>query len=174
MLWFKRLQEDAKGIFKEHPASIVTVFIFAVCSALLEDILNLKSGSSAWRVIDFIQIFALVLTVGFVLCESNYNYKKQIGKLSGLFEIRKSFAYIIVMLISLVLSLIHACKEAVFTYDEDSAINESGFNFDIFYRFFRFSILFIKSEKVLFYFFFSEHIFSYTIYRQSAITQYGH
>ena len=136
MLWFKRLQEDARGIFKEHPASIVTVLIFAVCTALLEDILNLKSGSSAWRVIDFIQILALGLTFGFALCESNYNYKKQIGKLSGLFEIRKSFAYIIVMLISLVLSLIHACKEAVFTYDEVSAINESGFNFDIFYRFF--------------------------------------
>ena len=40
MLWFKKLQEDARGIFKEHPASIVSVFVFAVCTALLEDILN--------------------------------------------------------------------------------------------------------------------------------------
>ncbi len=142
MLWFNNLKEDAKGIFKEHPASIVTVLIFAVCTALLEDILDLKYGSGAWRVITFIQTLSLGLVFGFVLCESNYNYKKQIGKLDSLFEIRKSFIYIIVMVISLGLSLVHAYREGFMSSKDVSALRERGFSFDIFYRFFWAYILF--------------------------------
>ena len=136
MLWFNNLKEDAKGIFKEHPASIVTVLIFAVCTALLEDILNLKNGSSAWRVITFIQTLSLGLVFGFVLCESNYNYKKQIGRLTSLFEVRKSFVYIIVMVMSLGLSLVHAYREGFMSSKDVSALSERGFSLDIFYRFF--------------------------------------
>ena len=86
MLWFKKLKEDARGIFKEHPASIVSVFVFAVCTALLEDILNVRDHSNVWKILTFIQTLSLGLIFGFVLCESNYNYKKQIGKLQKLFD----------------------------------------------------------------------------------------
>lgn len=136
MLWFKKLKEDARGIFKEHPASIISVFIFSVCTALLEDILNVKDHSSVWKILTFIQTLSLGLIFGFVLCESNYNYKKQIGKLHKLFEGKGSFVYFIVMAISLLLSIIHAYKEAYITSKDLSDSAELGIRFDIFYRFF--------------------------------------
>ncbi|WP_022768723.1 DUF4153 domain-containing protein [Butyrivibrio sp. NC2007] len=136
MLWVKKLKEDAKGIFKEHPASIVSVFIFAVCTALLEDILNVKDHSSIWKILTFIQTLSLGLIFGFVLCESNYNYKKQIGKLQKLFDGRGSLIYAIVMAISLLLSIVHAYRQAYITSKDLSASAELGIRFDIFYRFF--------------------------------------
>jgi hypothetical protein len=136
MLWFKKLKEDARGIFKEHPASIVSVFIFAVCTALLEDILNVKDHSSVWKILTFIQTLSLGLIFGFVLCESNYNYKKQIGKLQKLFDGRGSLIYAIVMAISLLLSIVHAYRQAYITSKDLSASAELGIRFDIFYRFF--------------------------------------
>ena len=136
MLWVKKLKEDAKGIFKEHPASIVSVLIFAVCTALLEDILNVKDHSSVWKLLTFIQTLFLGLIFGFVLCESNYNYKKQIGKLQKLFDGKGSLIYAIVMAISLLLSIVHAYKEAYITSKDLSASAELGIRFDIFYRFF--------------------------------------
>ncbi|WP_026520790.1 DUF4153 domain-containing protein [Butyrivibrio sp. VCB2001] len=136
MLWFKKLKEDARGIFKEHPASIISVFIFAVCTALLEDILNVKDHSSIWKILTFIQTLSLGLIFGFVLCESNYNYKKQIGKLQKLFDGRGSLVYIIVMVISLLLSMVHAYRQAYVTASDFSDSTDLGIRFDIFYRFF--------------------------------------
>lgn len=136
MLWVKKLKEDARGIFKEHPASIVSVFIFAVCTALLEDILNVKDHSSVWKILTFIQTLSLGLIFGFVLCESNYNYKKQIGKIQKLFEGSESFVYYIVIAISLLLSIVHAYRQAYITSKDLSASAELGIRFDIFYRFF--------------------------------------
>ena len=137
MLWFKNLKEDARGIFKEHPASIVCVLIFAVCTALLEDIFSLPTADSAvGKAFSFIQILALGLTFGFVLCESHYNYKKQIGKLQSLSEIGKTFVYIIVIVISLGLSAVNAFKSTYIT-NKDLADNASlSFGLDIYYRFF--------------------------------------
>ena len=137
MLWFNNLKEDARGIFKEHPASIVCVLIFAVCTALLEDIFSLSTADSAvGKAFSFIQILALGLTFGFVLCESHYNYKKQIGKLQSLSEIGKTFVYIIVMVISLGLSAVNAFKSTYIT-NKDLADNASlSFGLDIYYRFF--------------------------------------
>ncbi len=136
MLWFKKLQEDARGIFKEHPASIVSVLIFAVCTALLEDVLNVKDHSNVWNILTFIQTLSLGLIFGFVLCESNYNYKKQIGKLQKLFDGRGALIYAIVMAISLLLSIVHAYRQAYITSKDLSASAELGIRFDIFYRFF--------------------------------------
>ena len=136
MLWFKKLKEDARGIFKEHPASIVSVFVFAVCTALLEDILNVRDHGSVWKILTFIQTLSLGLIFGFVLCESNYNYKKQIGKLQKLFDGRGSLIYAIVMAISLLLSIVHAYRQAYITAGNLSDSSDLGLRFDIFYRFF--------------------------------------
>ena len=137
MLWFKNLKEDAKGIFKEHPASIVTVLIYAVCTALLEDILSAsKVGRGAMDVIEFVQTLMLCLTYGFVLCESNFNYRKQIGKLQRLFEIKKTFVYIVVMVASAGFGIVNAYIRTSVGLREISENAELGFKSDIYYRFF--------------------------------------
>ena len=136
MLWFKKLKEDARGIFKEHPASIVSVFVFAVCTALLEDILNVKDHSSVWKILTFIQTLSLGLIFGFVLFESNYNYKKQIGKVQKLFDGRGALIYAIVMAISLLLSIVNAYRQAYITAGNLSDSSDLSLRFDIFYRFF--------------------------------------
>ena len=45
MLWLNKVRDNAKDIVREHPASIVSVLFFVVCSALLEDIIGYSDKS---------------------------------------------------------------------------------------------------------------------------------
>lgn len=136
MLWLNKLKQDAKGIFKEHPASIVSVLIFAVCTAYLEDILGYGDKTAKREIFEFIQTLTIGVSLGFLLCESNYNYKKKIGKIQSLLEIKKSFVYIIVMVISFVFSIINGYKYAFADNKEYASGGELKLFYDMFYRFF--------------------------------------
>ncbi len=129
MLWLNKLRDNAKDIVREHPASIVSVLVFVVCSALLEDIIGYSDKSYRRSVFEFIQVLSLGMTFGFLLCESNYSYRRHMGKLQNIREIKKSFVYIIAVIVSFAFSCINGYKSVFFKQD-------NTYLYDIFNRFF--------------------------------------
>ena len=129
MLWLNKLRDNAKDIVREHPASIVSVLVFVVCSALLEDIIGYSDKSYRRSVFEFIQVLSLGMTFGLLLCESNYSYRRHMGKLQNIREIKKSFVYIIAVIVSFAFSCINGYKSVFFKQD-------NTYLFDIFNRFF--------------------------------------
>ena len=129
MLWLNKVRDNAKDIVREHPASIVSVLFFVVCYALLEDIIGYSDKSYRRSVFEFIQVLSLGMTFGFLLCESNYSYRRHMGKLRSIREIKKSFVYIIAVIVSFAFSCINGYKSVFLKQD-------NTYFYDIFNRFF--------------------------------------
>lgn len=105
MNFLDRIKGNAKGVFKEHICSIAVFLIGMVLMGINEDFWDVfhSSKGALHQYSDLFYtaaLFFVLMTFGFVLCESNYLYKKSIGKISSLKEIKKSFVYIIVILLS--------------------------------------------------------------------------
>jgi hypothetical protein len=107
MVWFEKIREDARGIFKAHPASIISVFICCLAVALNDDILFSLLNSTADKVFMLIEYFSFTVSFGLLACECNYAYKKSAGKIGGLQEFKKSFVYLIVTLISCAMGVVY-------------------------------------------------------------------
>ncbi len=107
MAWFDKIREAARGIFREHPASIISIFICCLCIALKDDIINPTLNSTANKVFLLIEYFSLTVFCGLLACECNYAYKKSAGKIGSLKEFKKSFIYLIVTLVSCVMGAIN-------------------------------------------------------------------
>ncbi len=106
MLWVEKIKENVKGVFRIHPVSVTTFLIACVIAGVSGDISFGKK--SVRECFEFAQMFFMCLTPAFVLCESNFAYKKKIGKISSLKEVRKSAVYMVVTAIALVVSGIYA------------------------------------------------------------------
>ncbi len=106
MLWFEKIKENVKGVFKEHPVSVITFLVSCIIAGISGDISFERKV--VMKSFEFVQMFFMCITPAFVLCESNFAYKKKIGKISSLKEIRKSTVYMVVTVIALVVSGIYS------------------------------------------------------------------
>lgn len=106
MLWVSKIKENLKGVLKNHLASII---VFLIASIVLGIDGSYDSEKKAVRnTYEFLSMFFMCLTPALVLCESNFAYKKMIGKIESLKEIKKSLVYAIVILIGIANSGLYA------------------------------------------------------------------
>ena len=106
MLWVEKIKENVKGVLRIHPVSIITFLIASIIAGISGDAdFNKKMVRECF---EFGQTFFFCLTPAFVLCEANFAYKKKIGKISSLKEVRKSAVYLVVTIIAVVVSGIFA------------------------------------------------------------------
>ena len=108
MKWFEKIKEGAIGVFKEHPASVCVFFISAVLAGIKGDFGTSIGKGPVANILQFIYLFTLLMTPAFVLCESNYAYKKKAGKIESLFGSKKSAAYVVVTVVGIVVSAVYA------------------------------------------------------------------
>ncbi len=106
MLWVNKIKESTKGVLKEHPVSIVVFLIASIIVGISEDVSFSKV--TVRHSFEFLSMFLMCLTPVFVLCESNFAYKKKIGKISSLKEFKKSAVYAVISVIGLIISAVHA------------------------------------------------------------------
>ena len=106
MLWVEKIKENVKGVLRIHPVSIITFLIASIIAGISGDTdFNKKIVRECF---EFGQLFFFCLTPAFVLCEANFAYKKMIGKIESLKEIKKSLVYAIVILIGIANSGLYA------------------------------------------------------------------
>ena len=138
MLWFGKLKEDARKVFKEHPASIIACFLGFFFLGVIDDILSRFAGTrNARDVMTFLSDVCFSFAPALVLCESNFRYKQKIGKISSLMEIKKSAVYIVVLVIAAFMSIRFAALKAdpdnhIYSVFDVDAIGAD----DLFIRFF--------------------------------------
>jgi hypothetical protein len=104
MILLGKIKEGAKGILKEHPASVVTFFLSFLFLGILSYDYKFKYPVPLDNTLTFLEYFFLALTPALLLCESNFRYKKSIGKIESLKQFNKSFVYLIVMVIAVLMS----------------------------------------------------------------------
>lgn len=127
MLWFGKIREDAKAVFKEHPASILSCFAGFLILGVIDDILSRIGGiNTAREVLSVIADFCFAMTPAFALCESHLGFSRNRGESPDLKDFKKSVIYIIVLLISAGMS----GRFAYIKYDPANHIS-TIFDFDV-------------------------------------------
>jgi hypothetical protein len=107
MKWLNKLKGEAKNILKEHIVSIAVFFVGMLIFGINADFFDNYSwthGKSNYEAVvdalNTLAMFFILMSTSFVLCESNYLYKKSIGKIESLKEIKKSWVYLLVTILS--------------------------------------------------------------------------
>ncbi len=121
MLWVNKLKAGAKEILKEHPFSVVTFFSSCLLLAILSYSYELEFPKIFDNTLTFIRYFLLSITAAFFLCESNFKYKRMIGRIESLKQISKSLVYFIVVLLGAAFSAVYALFQ-VLPYNTDIQI----------------------------------------------------
>ena len=141
MLWVNKLKEGAREIIKEHPLSVCMFFVaFLFMGILTMDGHPLHYPWFFEKGLEFLQYFLLGLTPAVLLCESNYLYKKHIGKIQGLKE-KNSVVYIVVLVIGAINSLIFTLLEVTNYSSKKMIMGMKIGDFDA--AFFRFFVVYL-------------------------------
>lgn len=114
MLWVSKLKEGARNVIKDHPASVSTFFLSFFIYGIFCYSSSLKFPNLLQDIFTVIRYFLLSVTAAFFLCEANFSYKRSVGKIESLRELNKSFVYIIVMVVGIILSLVFALYRVKF------------------------------------------------------------
>ena len=114
MLWVSKVKEGAKEVLKEHPVSVWTFFVSCVLLGILSYSYELKFSNTVKDILTFIRYFLLSVTAVFFLCESNFIYRKSIGKIESLKDINRSFVYAVVLAIGIFMSVVFALFQVKF------------------------------------------------------------
>ena len=83
MLWFQKLKEGAKDSIKEHPFSVVSFFVSFLCTGILSLPIRLYVPALVDGFLVHAERILLSMTPYFLVCESNFLYKRDKGKCWG-------------------------------------------------------------------------------------------
>ncbi|MCR5556590.1 MAG: DUF4153 domain-containing protein [Butyrivibrio sp.] len=133
MKWYEKIKESARGVIKVHPVSICVFFVFCILSGIKGDFgSDIRNGVPA-NVLQFVYLFTLWMTPVFVLCESNFAYKKKIGKIESLKELSNFLVYIIATVVGAIVSGIYAYIHS-FRFQEVRRSGSSLYSFNEYFE----------------------------------------
>ena len=133
MKWYEKIKEGARGVMKVHPVSIWVFFVYCVLAGIKGDFGSDIGKGPLANMLQFFYLFTLWMTPVFVLCESNYAYKKKIGKIESLREINKSLVYVIATAIGAIISGIYAYVHT-FRFQEVRRSGSSVYSFNEYFE----------------------------------------